>query len=246
MGPVAERHSSGFHSAEGRCSDMKNDVIRSFANGRRACAGRGLCRLSSGKRGGCQGPGAQRSGPFRPWVRTILLRVKPAASSIHPVVLAFDDTGADALSTMGLTANRRIGDSDFLSAPLCGWIESLGGSLEHSWVGCELPDTDSTAGAARAEARRGLGHRADLRPRPRPGARLRIEHRRHPQEPRQRLGSCPRRSVPSARNSPCPGRRPPPTGSVEARPFRSSTSKGSNARTSWRFGRRALPRVSSR
>lgn len=121
---------------------MKNDVVRSFANGGAHARGVNYAGIPAGSAADARvleprGAVHFALGPDE------LAQIKPAASSIHPVVLAFDDTGADALSSMGLAANRRIGDSDFLSASLCGWIESLVGSHEHSWIGCELPDTDT-------------------------------------------------------------------------------------------------------
>lgn len=119
---------------------MKNNVVRSFVNGGAHAPGVDYVGFPAGSMADARvleprGAVHFALGPDD------LAQVKHAPSSIHPVVLAFDDTGANALPTMGLTADRRVRDSEFFSAPLCGWIESLGGSLAKSWDGCELADT---------------------------------------------------------------------------------------------------------
>ena len=132
----------GFQGADGRCSDMNNDVLRSFVNGGVRAPGVDYVGFPVGNTADIRVLEPRGAVHFA-LGGDDLAQVKREDSSIAPVILAFDDAGANALPAMGLTGNRRLTASEFFSAPLCGWIESQGGSPAKSWVGYELPDTDA-------------------------------------------------------------------------------------------------------
>ncbi len=66
-----------------------------------------------------------------------LAQFAPAPAGATVVVLAFDGSGKNALSALGLEGNRVVRRDEFLSAPLRGWIEAQGGVSGKSWVGAE-------------------------------------------------------------------------------------------------------------
>ena len=72
-----------------------------------------------------------------------LAQIKPVSSALNPVLVAFDNSGTNALDSLGLKSNHRVHSSEFHSAPLCGWISARGGPLDNSWPGYRAPSPDA-------------------------------------------------------------------------------------------------------
>ena len=121
---------------------MKNDIIRFFAN----AGAHGLGVDYAGFPAECAAEAKvlePRGAIHFALGPDDLLQLKPDSASFRPVILAFDDSGADALAALGLEPSCSVRADAFFSAPLRAWIESQGGPPADLWAGYEVPAPDT-------------------------------------------------------------------------------------------------------